>query len=59
MGPIDAMGRYEPRSHLDFLMAKSFEAAGIADSAAVYAGYVRAAWRHADPEVSRLLAALP
>jgi hypothetical protein len=59
MGPLDAMGRYEPRSHLDFLMARSFQAAGMADSAAVYSGYVRAAWRDADPEIRRLLAELP
>ena len=59
MGPLDAMGRYEPRSHLDFLMAKSFQAAGMTDSATVYAGYVRTAWKDADPEVKRLLAELP
>lgn len=58
-GPLDAMGRYEPRSRLDFLMAKSFQAAGMADSTAVYAGYVRTAWKDADPEVKRLLAQLP
>jgi len=56
-GSVD--GRYEPRSHLDFLMAKSFQAAGMTDSAAVYAGYVRTAWKDADPEIKRLLAELP
>jgi DNA-binding SARP family transcriptional activator/TolB-like protein/Flp pilus assembly protein TadD len=58
MGPLDAMGRYEPRSKIDFLMARSFEAAGRAESAAVYASYVRAAWRDADPEIRRLLVQL-
>jgi DNA-binding SARP family transcriptional activator/TolB-like protein/tetratricopeptide (TPR) repeat protein len=58
-GPLDAMGRYEPRSALDFLMARAFQEAGIADSASVYAGYVRTAWRDADPETKRSLAQLP
>jgi len=58
-GGIDGMGRYEPRSELDYLMAISFRAAGQPDSAAVYAAYTRTAWSHADPEVHRLLAALP
>jgi DNA-binding SARP family transcriptional activator/tetratricopeptide (TPR) repeat protein/TolB-like protein len=52
----DAMGRYLPRSELDLRMAIAFRAAGIADSASVYASYVRRAWIHADPEVKRLLA---
>jgi len=53
------MGRYLPRSRLDLLMAVAFERAGERDSAAVYAARVRAAWRSADPEVRRLLTALP
>jgi len=57
-GPLDAMGRYEPRSNLDFLMATAFQKAGMADSAAVYAGYVRLAWKNADAEVKRRLAEL-
>ena len=57
-GPLDAMGRYEPRSELDYLMALAFTRAGNRDSAAVYGGYARRAWRGADPEVKRLLAAL-
>ncbi len=58
MGPLDAMGRYEPRSQLDFLMAKAFQAAGMTDSATVYGSYVRTAWKDADPEVKRLLLGL-
>ncbi len=54
--PLDAMGRYVPRSMLDFWMARSFAAAQQADSAALYEQYVRSAWIHADPEVKRLLA---
>jgi hypothetical protein len=54
-GPLDGMGRYEPRSHLDFLMAQAFRQAGEQDSARVYDGYARRAWRDADPEVKRLL----
>jgi tetratricopeptide (TPR) repeat protein len=57
--PIDAMGRYAPRSEMDFEMARAFAHAGQADSARVYASYVRAAWVHADPEFQRRLAELP
>ena len=56
--PPDGMGRYLPRSELDFLMATAFRQAGQADSAAVYAGYVRAAWAEADPETRARLAEL-
>jgi TolB-like protein len=40
-GPLDAMGRYVPRGELDAWMARAETAAGHADSAAVYEGYVR------------------
>jgi hypothetical protein len=53
----DAMGRYQPRSELDYYMALAFRRAGMSDSAAVYEGYVRRAWGAADPEVKRLLRA--
>lgn len=46
----DAMGRYQPRSELDYYMALAFRQAGMVDSAAVYEGYVRRAWANADPE---------
>jgi tetratricopeptide (TPR) repeat protein len=59
MGPLDAMGRYETRTELDFLMARAFRQAGLTDSARVYAGYVRVAWQDADPEVRQLLAQQP
>ena len=58
-GPLDAMGRYQPRSDIDYWMATAFQQAGRADSARVYAGYVRRAWRDADPEIKRRLAGLP
>jgi len=58
-GPLDAMGRYEPRSELDYLMAVAFARAGAEDSARVYEQYVRRAWAGADPEVRRRLAGLP
>lgn len=41
MAPVDAMGRYQPRSELDYLMSISFAQAGIPDSARAYASYVR------------------
>ena len=58
-GPLDAMGRYQPRSELDYLIAVAFARGGQADSARRYAGYVRKAWARADPEVRRRLAGLP
>jgi predicted Zn-dependent protease len=51
----DAMGRYEPRSELDYMMAVAFQRAGAVDSARVYAAYARRAWASADPEVRALL----
>lgn len=48
--PPDAMGRYLPRSELDYRMARAFVAAHMPDSARVYARYAVAAWSHADPE---------
>jgi hypothetical protein len=51
----DAMGRYLPRSEIDLLMAEAFGRAGMRDSSALYAGYVRSAWKDADSEVKSLL----
>ena len=51
----DAMGRYQPRSEVDYYMAQAFRQAGMHDSAAVYEGYVRRAWASADPEVKQRL----
>jgi DNA-binding SARP family transcriptional activator/predicted Zn-dependent protease/TolB-like protein len=48
---LDGMGRYAPRSEMDFLMARAFAAAGLRDSAAAYAGFARRAWSGADPAV--------
>lgn len=56
--PLDAMGRYQPRSELDYLMVLAFRQAGQADSAARYLGFVRTSWRDADPEPRALLAQL-
>jgi DNA-binding SARP family transcriptional activator len=56
---LDAMGRYVPISQLDYHMARAFAWAGQADSARVYAAYVRTAWRDADPEIKKQLAQLP
>ena len=57
--PLDAMGRYVPRSELDYHMSLALAAANQGDSAAAYAGYVRRAWREADPEIRRRTASLP
>lgn len=57
--PLDAMGRYAPRSEMDFQMALAFAKAGQEDSARTYGSYVRAAWVRADPEFVRRLAQLP
>ena len=57
--PMDAMGRYAPRSELDYEMALAFAQAGQADSALKYATYARAAWVRADPPFIRRLSALP
>ncbi|MFI5280019.1 MAG: BTAD domain-containing putative transcriptional regulator [Gemmatimonadales bacterium] len=53
--PLDAMGRYQPRSELDYLMALAFRQAGQADSAARYLDFARTSWRDADPEPRVLL----
>jgi DNA-binding SARP family transcriptional activator/Flp pilus assembly protein TadD/TolB-like protein len=55
---LEGMGRYQPRSEVDYLMAQAFRKAGERDSAAVYERYVRTAWQNADPDVKRLLAGL-
>jgi DNA-binding SARP family transcriptional activator/predicted Zn-dependent protease len=57
--PLDAMGRYVPRSELDFEMARAFVALDRADSARVYSDYVRRAWANADPEIKARLKSLP
>ena len=49
MAPVDAMARYVPRTEIDWWMSRAFTAAHEPDSAAVYAAYVREAWRYADP----------
>lgn len=57
--PLAAMGRYVPRSELDFNMAHTFAVAGETDSARVYATYATNAWRNADARVRRRLTELP
>ena len=54
---LDAMGRYVPISEVDYWMSRAFEAAGQPDSARVYREYHERAWKDADPEVRRHLAA--
>ncbi|HEU4989320.1 MAG TPA: hypothetical protein VFT41_06040 [Gemmatimonadaceae bacterium] len=58
-GPLDAMGRYVPRSEIEYDLARAFARAGEGDSARVYAQWVRTAWRDADPEVRAKLKNLP
>ncbi|HUX34237.1 MAG TPA: BTAD domain-containing putative transcriptional regulator [Gemmatimonadaceae bacterium] len=58
-GPLDAMGRYVPRTEIDAWLARAFARAGQADSAHAYAALVREAWKDADPDVRARLAALP
>ena len=55
----DAMGRYAPRSDIDYHLAIAFAKAGQLDSARVYATFVRSAWAAADPQFKKLLIALP
>jgi hypothetical protein len=57
-GPIGAMGLYEPRSDIDYWMARAFAAAAMPDSARVYVGYVRRAWAAADLASRRRLTEL-
>jgi len=49
-GPLDAMGRYVPRSELDSWMARAFARAGQPDSARVYGSRARFSYA---PTVSR------
>jgi tetratricopeptide (TPR) repeat protein len=56
---LDGMGRYATRSEMDLVMAQAFAAAGQRDSAALYAGFVRRAWREADPAVQRRMSEVP
>lgn len=55
---VDGMGRYVPRSELDWWMARAFAAAGVRDSARMYGEFVRSAWKDADPSVRARLALL-
>ncbi|HEY2805864.1 MAG TPA: BTAD domain-containing putative transcriptional regulator [Gemmatimonadales bacterium] len=57
--PLDAMGRYQTRSELDFLLSQAFRAANLPDSAARYDEFARAAWKNADADVRARLAAPP
>ena len=57
--PLAAMSRYVPRSELDYEMARAFVAAGMTDSARVYALRASSAWKTADPAVRKRLSQLP
>lgn len=56
--PLDAMGRYQPRSELDYEMARAFVEAGERDSARTYVARLRQAWDSADAEPRGRLAEL-
>lgn len=56
---LAAMGLYVPRSELDFEMARAFAAAGMPDSARVYAARVDRAWQNGDRRARLRLAELP
>jgi DNA-binding SARP family transcriptional activator/tetratricopeptide (TPR) repeat protein/TolB-like protein len=49
--PPDAMGRYLPRSEIDYWMARAFAVAHMADSARVYSQFAVDAWAKADAEL--------
>jgi predicted Zn-dependent protease len=55
----DAMGRYAPRTEIDYQMSVAFAKAGKLDSARAYSAYVRSAWVRADPQFRKRLTALP
>ncbi len=57
-GPLDAMGRYQPRSELDYLLSAAFAQTAQTDSAKVYARYAHDALKSADPEVQKQIQAL-
>lgn len=59
LAPVDAMARYVPRSELDWYSARAFAELGQRDSAAVYAQFVRRAWKNADPVFRVRLDSLP
>lgn len=59
MGPLDAMGRYTPRTELLYRIARVYVVLGQADSARAYARPVRAAWQHADPAIRARLDSIP
>lgn len=56
--PLDAMGRYQPRSEIDYELARAFLAAGRQDSAAAYVTRLKDAWSDADPGPKERLAEL-
>ncbi|HEY4130291.1 MAG TPA: BTAD domain-containing putative transcriptional regulator, partial [Gemmatimonadaceae bacterium] len=57
--PLNAMGRYVPHSEIDWWLTRAFLANGQRDSALVYAGYLRDAWKHADAPIRARLDSLP
>jgi hypothetical protein len=55
VGPLDAMGRYQPAVKIDYRMSVAFETAHQPDSGRVSAEYVRQARKNADPEYRQCL----
>lgn len=53
--PLDAMGRYQPRSELDYELARAYLDAGKGDSARTYVTRLKGAWSDADPSVAARL----
>jgi hypothetical protein len=51
LAPLDGMGRYVPRSEIDWWMSRAFAAARQPDSALRYARFAQTAWLKADPPV--------
>jgi len=52
-GPVEASNFYLTRTEIHEMLARSFEAAGQPDSAAVHYGIVARSWQHGDPPFRR------
>ena len=52
-GPVESSSFYLTRTELHEMLARSFEAAGMPDSAAVHYGIVARSWQHGDPPFRR------
>jgi hypothetical protein len=50
---VESSSFYLTRTELHEMLARSFEAAGMPDSAAVHYGIVARSWQHGDPPFRR------